>query len=114
MKNKWLPYIVAGVILLSAIGIISDPANLIRQLFIAIIIISLIYVIFHFIAVPGNSVKKEQRAFLKAAKQSKRRVKKQPDSKNSYKQKQALRKKSAVHLTVIEGKKGKKKSRALH
>jgi len=60
-------------------------------------------------------MRKEQRAFMKAARQSKKRLK-QGQKKVDLKRKKAVRKRytSNTHLTVIEGKKGKKKNRAIH
>lgn len=71
----------------------------------------------------ANPQKKEQRAFLKAAKQSKKRLqKKGTDShlKRSTlgmlttlkKSSKSKKKTTTAHLTVIDGKKGKKKNRA--
>ncbi|MDV2887638.1 hypothetical protein RYX45_20915, partial [Alkalihalophilus pseudofirmus] len=65
--------------------------------------------------------KKEQRAFLKAAKQSKKRLQQKSGESNvksssfgsiSTLKKNKIKKKSPAHLTVIDGKKGKKKNRA--
>lgn len=65
--------------------------------------------------------KKEQKAFLKAAKQSKKRLQTRDRSSSgqqqstktaSIKANKHKRSKSTAHLTVIEGKKSKKKNRA--
>lgn len=55
---------------------------------------------------------KEQRAFIKAARQSRKRLRKQGKTvKSTYRSQRAIRPRSTVKLTVIEGKKGKKPGR---
>ena len=67
----------------------------------------------------GKTDRKEQRAFRKAVRQSKKRNKDRSTKRNNVtnmasakSSKIKVRKKSDVQLTVIEGKKNKKKNRA--
>ncbi|HZG71881.1 MAG TPA: hypothetical protein VEY51_10145, partial [Chondromyces sp.] len=72
-----------------------------------------IYAIYRFMTRKSQG-KRENRAFIKAAKQSKKRLKdrRKPSVSSLSSKKKPFRKRSAAHLTVIEGKKGKKKNRA--
>lgn len=97
-----------------------NPVGLIKNLAVFLVVGFAIWLIIRsFYKV--NPEKKEQRAFLKAAKKSKKRLHnkdksshKQVNGKNTptLKAKKHKRSTSAAHLTVIEGKKGKKKNRA--
>jgi hypothetical protein len=62
----------------------------------------------------SSPVKNEQRAFIRAAKKTKKKVhRKKPDENSKQLAKlTSIRRKSSAHLTVIEGKKNKKKNRA--
>ncbi|WP_246234459.1 SA1362 family protein [Bacillus aquiflavi] len=119
MKNRTSIYIVYSLIILGAIGIIStfiyNPTGFIQSIFITVIVIGIIYFLVKNIT--GNKEnRKEQQAFLNAARKSAKRLKQKKEPRNqamSPKRPIAVRKKSAAHLTVIEGKKGKKKNRAL-
>lgn len=86
----------------------------------ALIVIGIYFVVRKFSnSSPQN---KEQRAFLKAAKKSKKRLQHKGGDSNvksasvgtltSLKKSNKTKKKSPAHLTVIDGKKGKKKNRA--
>lgn len=106
--------LVLGIIGL-AVTVISQPFRLVRFLLISAIIIGIFFLVMRNFGLPNQSMRKEQRAFIKAARQSKKRIKR-GQKKVDSKKKQAVRKRytSSTHLTVIEGKKGKKKNRAIH
>ncbi|MBM4762261.1 hypothetical protein GNT69_08105 [Bacillus sp. B15-48] len=124
MKNRTSFYIVMGLIALAAIGIISqlinDPASFFKTIAIMAIVAGVIFFIVQRITQGSPTQKHEQHAFKKAAKKSKKRFLKKenipsPSSKRStVKPFSMARKKNrdTSHLTVIEGKKGKKKNRA--
>lgn len=99
---------------LAAIGFLSllvnDPGVLLKQVLFLFVIASLLYIVYRMgVSRPDRS---EQKAFLRAAKKSKKRIKKRQPSRLSTRKRKPLRKRTDVHLTVIEGKKGKKKKRA--
>ncbi|GHH96958.1 hypothetical protein AM1BK_05010 [Neobacillus kokaensis] len=124
MKNRTSVLIVGGLIILALIGIVgsitANPAGFIQK----IAIMALIgFAIFFVVRKFSNSSpqKKDQRAFLKAAKQSKKRLQNksgEPNLKSSSLgpiatlKKNKSKRKPPAHLTVIDGKKGKKKNRA--
>lgn len=126
MKNRTSLYIVGGLITLAVIGVgsslISNPKGFFQGIFMILIVGSLIYfLVRHFNG--ANPKKREQSAFRKAAKRSNKRLRQKetrnPTSKTTapYGNITKLRRpkhslKSSSHLTVIEGKKGKKKNRA--
>jgi ABC-type nickel/cobalt efflux system permease component RcnA len=125
LKNRITVPLVGALIIFGIIGIIGTFANnpigfLQRVAMIALIGLA-IYFIYRLIST-RNPQKKEQNAFLKAAKKSKKRLQhKSGDthakssslgSLTSLKRNKKTKKKSPVHLTVIDGKKGKKKNRA--
>lgn len=111
-------WFVGVIVLLAAVGLgitlFKNPAGLMRQLLFMAIAITAIYVIYRIWAGKKQG-SKENRSFAKAAKQSKRRAKSKKSSVStaSHSRKKPLRKKSTAHLTVIEGKKNKKKDRAI-
>ncbi|MCM3566646.1 hypothetical protein M3183_00930 [Neobacillus mesonae] len=124
MKNRTSVLIIGGLIILALIGLFSsfmaNPAGFIQKIALMAVIG---FVIFFVVRKFSNSSpqKKEQRAFLKAAKQSKKRLQqKNGDSQMkssslgpiSNLKKHKTKRKSNAHLTVIDGKKGKKKNRA--
>lgn len=117
MKRK-TPVFVYILFLFALLGfgtlLMTNPGVLVRYFVGTMIVIAILLLVFKFFS-PSNIVRTEEdRAFAKAAKYSKKRLKKKLTSKKkSPRSKQALRK-HPKHLTVIEGKKGKKKSRALH
>lgn len=116
-------YIVYGIVVLGLIGLVSriiySPGQLFKQVFIMAITAGIVYVIYKRLT-KGKPEKREQRAFLKAAKRSKKRLKQRSGSNSRdniasfsvAKSKKTIkpRKKSDIHLTVIEGKKIKEKS----
>ncbi len=125
MKNLTASLVVGVMIVLALIGIsgmvINNPSGILLGIagFLAVGIIIYFLVRFNTKASPQ---KKEQRAFVKAAKQSKKRLQKKgadihPKSTalgtfTSLKKAAKRKKKTNAHLTVIDGKKGKKKNRA--
>ncbi|KKB37261.1 SA1362 family protein [Bacillus thermotolerans] len=109
---------------LAAIGLFSmlfySPGALLRQILIFAITAVVIYGIYRLIVRNRNGGgRAEDKAFARAAKESKRRMKmKQPSSpssaspkKQASSKRRPFRKKSANHLKVIEGKKGKRNNR---
>ncbi|MGM0900047.1 MAG: SA1362 family protein [Bacillota bacterium] len=122
LKNQTSFYIILGLIVLAAIGIISklvsDPGGFIKMIAGMALIVGVIYFLFRRFSQASPSQNHEQRAFKKAAKRSKKRfqIKEQstPSKRPSIGSLSAARKKrkDTSHLTVIEGKKGKKKNRA--
>jgi ABC-type multidrug transport system fused ATPase/permease subunit len=120
MNNKIGYILFVSLLSFSFIGLLitlmNDPMWLFRFILITAIIIGIIYIIMKkFVFKSSTIFTKEHKAFQKAARFSKRKYRrntKQP----TYKKKNAIRKRTAssTHLTVIEGKKGKKKNRALH
>ncbi|MCP3738518.1 SA1362 family protein [Rossellomorea sp. BNER] len=116
MKARYLLAVI--LISLATIGLVSflikDPLALLRSIFIYAAVAGIIYFIYRkwFSSKPKN---KEQRAFVKAAKMSKKRIKKKNPTVSASGQKpkkKSIRKKSKAQLTVIEGKKNKKNKRA--
>ncbi len=122
LKNQISFYIVLGLIVLAAIGIISmlvqDPGGFIKMIAGMALIVAVIYFLFRRFSQTSPSKNHEQRAFKKAAKRSKKRFQTKentsPSKRSSIGSLSAARKKrkDTSHLTVIEGKKGKKKNRA--
>lgn len=123
LKNRISFYIVMGLISLAVLGLassfISDPVAFFKNLFLFVIIgFGIFLLIRHFTR--SSPYKREQQAFRKAAKRSKKRYQQKDVRKPSAKlnnnvssfRRAKNKAKSAPHLTVIEGKKGKKKKRA--
>ncbi|PLS01731.1 hypothetical protein CVD27_24045 [Neobacillus cucumis] len=125
MKNRTSTFIVGVLIILALLGLVSsftaDPAGFIQGIAVVALIGLVIYFLFRRFS-NSSPQKKEQRAFLKAAKKSKKRLQqKSGDSTartsslgtfTSLKKSTKTKKKTPAHLTVIDGKKGKKKNRA--
>nr|WP_066060623.1 SA1362 family protein [Neobacillus soli] len=125
MKNRTSVFIVGGLIILALIGLVgsftANPAGFIQRIAVIAVIGFIIYLVVRKFS-NSSPQKKEQRAFLKAAKRSKKRFhQKSGDSTvktsslgslTSLKKSSKTKKKSPAHLTVIDGKKGKKKNRA--
>jgi len=118
MRGRSMYFILSSVILLSVVGFLTllfnNPGSLLRSIFISAVIIGVIYFIARNVITTSASNRGEHRAFLKAAKTSKKRIKRKEVSMKSSTSRGRKFRKEAVHLTVIEGKKGKKKSRAFH
>nr|WP_307150995.1 SA1362 family protein [Robertmurraya andreesenii] len=124
LKNRTSFYFVIGLIMLAIIGVvsrfISNPMAFIQGIFIFLIIgFGIFFLVRRFYG--ANPAKSEQSAFRKAAKRSKKRFQqkdsRKPAAKTANSNVSTLKKvknkpRSAAHLTVIEGKKGKKKKRA--
>lgn len=123
MKNRISLLVISGLVLLAVLGVstsmISNPAGFLRRIAVILLVGAVVYYIFQRFY-RASPKKQEQRAFNRAAKRSKRRFshadtgkgssrKANPSSLTSIKR---PRRKSTTHLTVIEGKKGKKKDRA--
>ncbi|MFJ7975097.1 SA1362 family protein [Peribacillus sp. JNUCC 23] len=118
--NRSLSYIIYGIIALGIFGlfakVVNDPVGFLRNIIVMIVIACAIFFIYRMITQDkhGNA---GQRAFKKAARKTKKRTKSKSNitsfskAANSTK-KNRIRKKSDIHLTVIEGKKNKKKNRA--
>lgn len=123
MKNRISFYIAAALVLLGILGIavslFSDPVGVLRTVVISAVVITVIYFVIRRLST-GNPGNKENRAFKQAARKSKKRfMSKDASSTPSRKSKSASltsirkpKKKSSVQLTVIEGKKSKRKNRA--
>ncbi|MGG1679854.1 SA1362 family protein [Neobacillus sp. NRS-1170] len=125
LKNRTSVFVVGGLIILALLGIYgsftANPAGFIQR----IAVIALIGLIIYFVVRKfsnSSPQKREQRAFLKAAKQSKKRLQQKGGDASvkgsahgtltSLKKSSKTKKKSPAHLTVIDGKKNKKKNRA--
>ena len=125
MKNRTSVIIVGILIILAILGLFAsftaNPAGFIQR----IAVIAMIGLVIYFLVRKfsnSSPQKKEQRAFLKAAKKSKKRLQQKSGDTNvktsslgtltSLKKSSKTKKKSPAHLTVIDGKKGKKKNRA--
>jgi len=126
LKNRAITYIIYSLIGLAVIGILSklfyDTAGFFKGIAIMLVIGAVIFFVMQRLNSPGQD-KREQRAFVKAAKRSaKRKQQKEVASHNRKKKtgsgkltsikKERIKRKHAPELTVIEGKKGKKKNRA--
>jgi uncharacterized membrane protein YcjF (UPF0283 family) len=126
MKNRFITYAVAGLIIFAVIGafsnLVTDPIAVLKGLGFMIVTVAVILLLVKFFYKPSQG-RREQRAFIKAAKRSKKGKDNRSAMKSKSTQKQSsvtsfkkmrLRKKSNSNpnLPVIEGKKGKKKNRA--
>ncbi|WP_449622806.1 SA1362 family protein [Robertmurraya sp. Marseille-Q9965] len=124
LKNRTSFYFVIGMIILAIIGVasrfISNPTAFFQSVLVFLVIG---FVIFFLVRRFNSSTpqKRDQSAFRRAAKKSKKRFQQKDARKPSVKtmngnvstlKKGKNKAKSAAHLTVIEGKKGKKKKRA--
>jgi len=125
LKNRTSAIVVGVLIILALVGLYGsitvNPAGFIQRIAVIALIGLLIYFLVRKFS-NSSPQKKEQRAFLKAAKKSKKRLQlKSGDSTarssslgtlTTLKKINKTKKKSPAHLTVIDGKKGKKKNRA--
>jgi predicted lipid-binding transport protein (Tim44 family) len=125
LKNRISTIIVGVLIILALLGLVgsftANPAGFIQGIAVIALIGLVIFFLYRRFS-NSSPQKKEQRAFLKAAKRSKKRLQhKSGDStaKSSalgtltkLKKSSKIKKKSPAHLTVIDGKKSKKKNRA--
>jgi hypothetical protein len=111
-------WIIGGIFLLAVVGLgsylFTNPAGLFKQLLFMAFLVAAILLIFR-IWSNRSLGGRERNAFAKAARQSKLRAKRRKAQTRAKSQlrKRPLRKRSTAHLTVIEGKKSKKKDRAI-
>ncbi|WP_409289221.1 SA1362 family protein [Peribacillus sp. SCS-37] len=125
--NRPVSFLVYLIIFLGAIGLassmFSNPAGFMKNVIVLALTIGIIIFVVKRLTRSKPSQGNE-RAFMKAARDSKKRLKSREASKAktnnvqsfslAKKRKKARNKdRSDIHLTVIEGKKGKKKNRAL-
>ena len=122
LLNRTISYLIYTVIALAILGLISsiftNPFGLLKSIMITAVIVGVIYLIYTRLT-QGKTDRKEQRAFRKAVRQSQKRNKSLTKNNNvtnisSSKPAHKIKthKKSDAQLTVIEGKKNKKKNRA--
>jgi membrane-bound ClpP family serine protease len=124
--NRTITYIVYALITLGVIGffsrLVTNPSGLIMNFVFIALIVGVIYFVYNRLSI-GKMKNKGQLAFKKAVRLSKKRQKTKLASAKSKRdniarfqhgttKKNRIRKKSDVQLTVIEGKKNKKKNRA--
>ncbi|MFC0297360.1 SA1362 family protein [Geobacillus jurassicus] len=116
MRRRAIHPLVGLMILLGTLGIVytlfAHPTVLFRQLLFVALFLAAIYLFYRFVY--QRRTDQERLSYLKAVRQSKklhpRSGRKQA---KPAKLKRPLKKRTAIpHLTVIEGKKGKKKNRA--
>lgn len=125
MLNRTVSYLMYGVIALGVLGLLSqlfkNPFGLLKSLLITAAIVGIMYFLYRRLTT-GKTDRKEQLAFRKAVRQSKKRNKdrstpigKKNNVANMTSSKPVRkinpRRKSDAQLTVIEGKKNKKKNR---
>lgn len=121
MKHRISTYFVVCLIALAAIGLFSllfsNPIGLLLKFAIMIAIGAVIFfLVRHFYHLSPE--KREQRAFVKAAKRSLKRKQQKESGKQARKTNysnitsiRSKKKQTNNHLTVIEGRKGKRKNR---
>lgn len=123
MFRRTIHPLIGIILFLGAFGFVytlfEQPALLFRRIIFIGLIMALIYAIYHWAY--KRHMNKERAAYLKAVQQSKKLhaerdrkppVKALPHSKKGTHHR-LPKKRSTTHLTVIEGKKGKKRNRAL-
>ncbi|MFI8707365.1 SA1362 family protein [Bacillus sp. NPDC077411] len=106
---------------------IEDPMGVVKNIAIMLIVVGVFYLLYKMLTSSSSSATNSQSSYKRAAKQSNRKYGKQnvtPLSNNLLKKNASdpkgkkvntsflKRKRKQSHLTVIEGKKGKKKDRA--
>jgi cytoskeletal protein RodZ len=124
LKNRFSLILFGSIIFLAFIGLsvnlIKNPSGFFLNIVVMVAVGAIIWFIYRHFST-SSPQKKEQKAFLKAAKQSKKRLQtrdrsssgqQQSTKTSSIKANKHKRSKSTAHLTVIEGKKSKKKNRA--
>lgn len=96
-------------------SLLENPAAFFKRIAVMILVGLIIYFLFNRFYKPSPE-RKEQKAFLRAAKRTKKKIhrKKSVDTARTQPLTKltSIRKKSTAHLTVIDGKKSKKKNRA--
>ena len=121
LKNRISTFFVVCLIALAALGIVSllvsNPSGLLLKFAIMIATGAVIFFLVKRFYLPSPE-KREQRAFVKAAKRSLKRKQQKESGKQTRKSNvsnitsiRARKKQTNNHLTVIEGKKGKRKNR---
>ena len=121
LKNRISTFFVVCLIALAALGmvslLVSNPSGLLLKLAIMIATGAVIFFLVKRFYLPSPE-KREQRAFVKAAKRSLKRKQQKESGKQTRKSNvsnitsiRARKKQTNNHLTVIEGKKGKRKNR---
>ncbi len=112
--------IVGAILFFALIGLgsylVKNPAGLFIQVSIMVVMVAFVFVIYRMWSnrQPGAQ---ERNSYAKAAKYTRQRAKqrqavtKMSNRSRSRNRNRPLRKRSTAHLTVIEGKKGKKKDR---
>jgi hypothetical protein len=124
MRRPLIKPLLYGIILLGVVGFLSElinrPGSLFRTLGFTALFLVILYVLFTYVLRPGQRGQ-QSKEYLRAVKQSKSRLRertqKQADVRSLKKSKrpnklQTMKKRKETQLTVIEGKKGKKKNRA--
>ena len=121
--KRFISFLIYGIIALGVLGLVSrmfnDPIGFLRNILIIAIVAGIIYMVYTAVT-KSKPTKKEQQSFRKAARQSKKRHKTKTAKRDNVASFSAAkssrrikpRRKSDSHLTVIEGKKNKKKNRA--
>ncbi|OAH55996.1 MULTISPECIES: SA1362 family protein [Bacillaceae] len=112
------------IVALAAIGLVSmmitSPGQLLQQLMFAIVSVAIVIFLFRLFMRKRMGGNTEQRAYSKAVKQSKKKhhipkTKYAPPRASSLSAKMTkkpIRRKNPSHLTLIEGNKGKRRTRA--
>jgi amino acid permease len=122
LKSRFIQIVVLTLILLGCFGLLHtlfiNPVHLIKQFVFIFILLGAFYLLYMFY-MRKRLGGKEYISYMKAAKRSIRRYNERNHKQRSSKQlsaKKSLRtlqkRDKQPHLTVIEGKKGKKKNRA--
>ncbi|WP_249937854.1 SA1362 family protein [Niallia circulans] len=124
LKNRFSLILFGSIIFLAFIGLtvnlIKNPSGFFLNIVVMVAVGGIIWFVYRHLST-SSPQKREQKAFLKAAKQSKKRLQtkdrsssgqQQSTKTSSIKANKHKRSKSTAHLTVIEGKKSKKKNRA--
>lgn len=120
--------IIVGLAVFSLVSFtIENPLGVVKNIAIMLIVVGVFYLLYKMLTSSSGSANNSQSSYKRAAKQSNRKYGKQdvtPLSKNLLKKNASdakgkkgnasflRRKRKQSHLTVIEGKKGKKKDRA--
>lgn len=127
MKKRSLKPVFVTIITLGAFGfvytIVEQPLELLQRVFFILLFIGIFYAVYKLFIVKRRSGGKEHLSYMKAVKQSKKRSSRYQDKKTPVKGTKKVtpltrhrinleKKKNEVQLTVIDGKKGKKKNRA--
>ena len=121
LKNRISTFFVVCLIALAALGmvslLVSNPSGLLLKFAIMIATGAVIFFLVKRFYLPSPE-KREQRAFVRAAKRSLKRKQQKESGKQTRKSNvsnitsiRARKKQTNNHLTVIEGKKGKRKNR---